>query len=99
MGVTPAAVTQYLNRSCGNVATEVVSHSASVMDSVSDISRDLIRGDVPADAILMKLCMARHAVKAEGLMYELHTEEMPSLRHLESCACSLDLAGWDESKP
>ena len=99
MGVTPAAVSQYLNRTRGSVATEVISRSAKVMEKVSDISRDLIQGDVPADTILMKMCMACHAVRAEGLMCELHKEEMPSLRHLESCACSLDLAGWGESKP
>jgi predicted transcriptional regulator len=98
MGVTPAAVTQYLNRSRGNVATEVISRSARVMERVSDISRDLVRGDVPVDTILMKMCMACHAVRAEGLMCELHKEEMPSLRHLESCACSLDLAGWGEDQ-
>ncbi len=94
MGVTPAAVTQYLNRSRGSVATEVISRSPRV----SEISRDLVRGDVPADAILMKMCMACHEIRAERLMCELHKEEMPSLRHLESCACSLDLAGWGEDQ-
>jgi predicted transcriptional regulator len=99
MGVTPAAVSQYLNRSRGSVATEVISGSPRVMERVSEISGDLVRGDVPADEILMKMCMACHAIRAEGLMCELHKEEMPSLRYLESCACSLDLAGWGEDQP
>lgn len=97
MGVTPAAVTQYLKRDRGNIASELVRRSKEVMDRVSDITNDLVRGESPADILLMKLCMACRVVRTEKLICELHMEEMPSLRGIDECSCSLGLVGWNKS--
>lgn len=99
MGMTPAAITQYLNRSRGDTASAMVEHSSRVMELVSDIARDLVQGEVPADRLLMKLCRACRAARAERLICDLHVETMPSLRQIESCACSLGLVGWGEELP
>jgi hypothetical protein len=93
MNVTPAAVTQYLNKSRGETAFTTIESSSRVMGLVSEITRDLAEGESPADLLLLKLCRICQAVRAEGLICDLHREEMPSLRQV-SCACSLGLVGW-----
>ena len=91
MNVTPAAVTQYLNRSRGEKATTVIEGSEKIRDLISDLSRDLLNEESPSDLQLMKLCRACHEIRAEGLICELHKEAMPSLRTLDVCSCSLGL--------
>lgn len=95
MNVTPAAITQYMKRSRGDTASLMIERSGNVKDLVSDISRDLAEKKSPPDVLLMKLCRACRAVRSEGLICDLHKEAMPSLRQVETCACSLGLVGWD----
>jgi len=97
MNVTPAAITQYLNKSRGESASTIIEGSSRVMNLVSEITRDLAQGESPADMLLLKLCLACNAVRSEGLICDLHKEEMPSLRQV-SCACSLGLVGWGEER-
>ena len=96
MEVTPAAVTQYLNKSRGGDAAELIQDSEKVMGIVSEIAKDIVETESPPDMLLMKLCKACLAVRRERLMCEIHMESMPSLKALESCACSLGLVGWSE---
>jgi len=96
MEVTPAAVTQYLNKSRGGDAAELIQDSEKVMGIVSEIAKDIVEKESPPDMLLMKLCKACLAVRRERLMCEIHMESMPSLKALESCACSLGLVGWSE---
>ena len=95
MNVTPAAITQYMKRSRGDTASLMIERSGNVKDLVSDISRDLAEKKSPPDVLLMKLCRACRAVRSEGLICDLHKEAMPSLRQVESCACSLGLVALD----
>ncbi len=95
MEVTPAAITQYLNRSRGDMASTVIKHSSRVMDLVSEIASSLAEGETPPDTLIMKMCQACHIVRSEELICELHKEAMPSLKQIESCACSLGLAAWN----
>jgi predicted transcriptional regulator len=96
MDVTPAAVTQYLNRSRGGDAADLIQESKKVMGIVSEVAKDIVEEESPPDMLLMKLCKACLAVRSEKLMCEIHMESMPSLKGLESCACSLGLVGWSE---
>jgi len=89
MNVTPAAITQYMKRSRGDTASLMIERSGNVKDLVSDISRDLAEKKSPPDVLLTKLCRTCRAVRSEGLICDLHKEAMPSLRQVESCACSL----------
>ena len=97
MNVTPAAVTQYLNKSRGEMASQTIEGSDRVMTLVSEITRDLVEGESPVDMLLLKMCRACQAVRAEGLICDLHREEMPSLREV-SCACSIGLVSWGEER-
>lgn len=96
MGVTPAAVTQYLKGSRGDAAAARIEGSRKVMELVSEISRDIAEGGSPLDVLLLELCRACHAVRAEGLICELHRDALPGLRGIETCACSLGLVAFDQ---
>jgi predicted transcriptional regulator len=92
MGVTPAAVTQYLNRARGGSATTLLEGSGKVMEIVYELSRDIAAGESPLDVLLLKLCRACAAARSEGLVCQLHRESMPGLVDIRSCSCSLNLA-------
>ena len=96
MDITPAAVTQYLNRTRGGDASELIRDSDNVMGIVSEIAKDIVNEESPPDMLLMKLCTACLAFRREKLMCEIHMDAMPSLKGLDSCACSLGLVGWSE---
>ena len=96
MDITPAAVTQYLNRTRGGAASDLIKDSDKVMGIVSEIAKDIVNEESPPDMLLMKLCTACLAVRSEKLMCKIHMDAMPSLKGLESCACSLGLVGWSE---
>jgi predicted transcriptional regulator len=91
MNVTPAAVTQYLNMSRGEKATNVIEGSEKIKDLISDLATDLVNEESPSDLQLMKMCRACQEIRAEGLICELHKEAMPSLRTLDICTCALGL--------
>ena len=91
MNVTPAAITQYLNKSRGEKATDVIEGSNRIKDLVSDLAEDLMDDGSPSDLQLMKLCRICQAIRSEGLICELHKEMMPSLKKLGVCTCSLGL--------
>jgi len=92
MGITPAAVTQYLSRARGSSATNLLEGSGKVMELVDELSRDIAAGESPLDVLLLKLCRACAAARSEGLICQLHRESMPSLVDIRSCSCSLNLA-------
>jgi predicted transcriptional regulator len=91
MGVTPAAVTQYLSRRRGGSATSLLEGSGRVMEFVDEISGDIVRGESPLDVLLLKLCRACAAARSEGLICQLHRESMPGLADIRGCSCSLNL--------
>jgi len=91
MGVTPAAVTQYLSRVRGGSATTLIEGSGKVMELVDEISADIAGGESAIDVLLFKLCRACAAARSEGLICDLHKEVMPSLNDIKGCSCSLNL--------
>ena len=91
MGITPAAVTQYLSRRRGCSATTLLEGSGRVMELVDEISGDIARGESPLDVLLLKLCRACAAARSEGLICQLHRESMPGLADIRGCSCSLNL--------
>jgi uncharacterized protein len=92
MGITPAAVTQYLSRTRGGSATNLLEGNGKVMELVGDLSRDIAAGESPIDVLLLKLCRACATARSEGLICQLHKESMPGLLYLKGCSCTLNLA-------
>jgi predicted transcriptional regulator len=66
MNVTPAAITQYLNKSRGEKSMNVVEGSDRINDLVSDLAADLMNDESPSDHQLMKLCRACQAIRSDG---------------------------------
>lgn len=91
MGLTPAAITQYLNTSRGD-NTKIIEGSYKIRELISDIAQDVVHENSPPDMLLLKMCMICQIVRSEGLMCELHMQAMPGLRTVQPCACSLGLA-------
>jgi uncharacterized protein len=92
MGITPAAVTQYLSRARGGSATNLLEGSGKVMELVDELSRDIAAGESPLDILILKLCRACSTARSEGLICQLHRESMPGLVDLKGCSCTLNLA-------
>ncbi len=92
MGLTPAAITQYLNTTRGD-NSKVIEGSVKIRELITDISKDMVQGKSPPDMLLLKMCMICQIVRTEGLMCELHMQAMPGLRSVQPCACSLGLVG------
>jgi uncharacterized protein len=92
MGVTPAAVTQYMSRARGGSATNLLEGNGKVMELVEELSRDIAAGESPLDVLIMKLCRACAAARSEGLVCQLHRKSMPGLTELKGCSCSLNLS-------
>jgi predicted transcriptional regulator len=92
MGVTPAAVTQYMSRARGGSATNLLEGNCKVMELVEELSRDIAAGESPLDVLILKLCRACAAARSEGLVCQLHRESMPGLTELKGCSCSLNHA-------
>ena len=91
MGVTPAAVTQYLSKARGCGATTLLEGSEKVMELVDELAGDIAAGESPLDVLLLKLCRACAMARSEGLICQLHRESMPGLVDLKGCSCSLNL--------
>lgn len=94
MDVTPAAITHYMKSSRGDSALAMIERSIQTTELLSEIANDIAIGESPADVLLYKMCKACQMIRSEGLICELHREVMPSLSKIETCACSLGLAGW-----
>ena len=90
MGLTPAAITQYMNSSRGD-NTKIIEGSKKIRELISDITQDMVHGESPPDMLLLKMCMICQIVRSEGLMCELHMQATPGLRTVQPCACSLGL--------
>ena len=87
MGLTPAAVTQYLNRSRGD-NLESLLDSEEIKGLVSELADEIVRGDSPTDLIVLQMCRICSILRNKRIICELHMREVPQLRNITSCACA-----------
>jgi predicted transcriptional regulator len=85
MGVTPAAVTQYLEGLRGETASSMVKGSEEATKVVSQIAEDLVRNDASMCEVLDKMCKACRAIRSSGLLCEIHKKMLPALKGWEAC--------------
>jgi predicted transcriptional regulator len=90
MGLTPAAITQYLNKSRGENA-KILENSSEVSTLVKNIAKDMVEDESTPDMLLLKMCHICQVIRTEGIMCELHMQAMPKLRSVQPCACSLGI--------
>ncbi len=90
MGLTPAAITQYLNQKRGD-DLDFINQSPKINELVSELAKNLASDSSQPDMLLLQMCRICQVVRSEGLICKLHIEAMPSLANAQPCACSLGL--------
>jgi predicted transcriptional regulator len=85
MGVTPAAVTQYLEGLRGETASSIVEGSEEATEMVSQIAEDLVKNEASMCEVLDKMCKACRSIRSSGLLCEMHKEMLPALKGREAC--------------
>lgn len=85
MELTPAAITHYLKGKRGVAFVEDISRSKKTMDIVADIAEIVARNDVPMEKLVEKLCIACNTIRSQGIICQLHKEDLPSLKECTVC--------------
>lgn len=85
MGMTPAAVTQYLERVRGGIAMDVVESSEEIAEMVSKTADGLIKDKISVCDVLGNICKVCRVMRSSGLLCEMHKEVLPALRGMEEC--------------
>ena len=91
MGITQAAVSQYLSQTRGGDLKDVLKKSSSVMKLIDELTEDIAAGESPLDLLIMRMCRACAVIRSEGLICEIHKEAVPGLREVKGCSCSMGI--------
>jgi hypothetical protein len=84
MGVTPAAVTQYLKKSRGTSTIK----NKKVNQAVDDLVEKLLRKELTERQKIQEFCRLCKTVRDEGLICDLH-KELAGLEKCDACpSCS-----------
>ena len=87
MGITPAAVTQYLGKLRGETAVKLVESSDEVIEIVSKIANGLAKDEASVYDVLENICRACRAMMSKGFLCEMHKETLPALKESDVCEC------------
>lgn len=85
MGITPAAITQYLKGIRGKAAVKTVKSSDKADKMITEIAEVLSRDEVAMYEIIGKICEICRAVVSDGLICPVHRELMPILEKCDTC--------------
>jgi len=85
MGVTPAAVTQYLGSVRGGIAIDLVEGSEEAAQMISKTADGLARNELSICDVLDNICMACRAMRSSGLICQMHKEVLSSLKGRKAC--------------
>lgn len=91
MGITPAAVTQYLEKLRGEKAVKLVESSDEAIEIVSDIANGLAKDEASVYDVLENICRVCGTMMSKGFLCEMHKETMPALRESEVCECGCQI--------
>jgi len=88
MGVTPAAVTQYLKGVRGSDYISMVNKSTRAREILSELAYELTREETDMVIVLRKLCEACNCIRSERLICGMCENSLPGL---DSRKCDLCL--------
>jgi len=88
MGVTPAAVTQYLKGVRGSDSVNMVSKSRRARKILLELTYELAKEEIDMVIVLRKLCDACNCVRSERLICGMCQNSLPRLdsRRCDICA-------------
>jgi len=93
MGITPAAVTQYLKSVRGGSAVKRVEDLREVCEAASKIAEDLINPKATVESTLEEICKICTTLRSKGILCEMHKEVLPALRGRPcNCQCPLHIS-------
>lgn len=87
MGITPAAVTQYLKGVRGNDSISMVNKSRRARKILLELACELAREETDMVIVLHKLCEACNYVRSERLICGLCQSSLPRLRSKKCDIC------------
>lgn len=85
MGITPAAVTQYLEEVRGKTATSIVESSEKATGIISQIAEALVKNEVSVHDVMVEICEICRVMRSSGLICEMHKETFPVLKGRSDC--------------
>lgn len=85
MGVTPAAITQYLESVRGGTAIDLVESSEQAARMLSKTADGLARNELSVYDILDNICTVCRAMRSSGLICEMHKDVLPGLKGRQVC--------------
>ena len=89
MGLTPAAITQYLKNVRGKTAVKTVESSDEAIRVISEMATHIANGDASSYDVLRDMCRICQIVRAQGLLCEMHKGILPDLERIDVCECGL----------
>ena len=94
MGITPAAVTQYLKEIRGERAVKIVESSGEAIRVVSKIADGLAKDEASVYDVLEDICRACRIMMSNGFLCEIHREILPALKKckISECRCPVLLS-------
>lgn len=91
MGITPAAVTQYLKKVRGETKVKMVEDSDEAVKIISDLANNIANDEASPYDILQNICKICQIMRSQGLLCEMHKEMLPILQKNEVCECDFRL--------
>lgn len=91
MGITPAAVTQYLKKVRGETKVKMVEDSDEAVKIISDLANNIAKDEASPYDVLQNICKICQIMRSQGLLCELHKEMLPILKKNEVCECDFRL--------
>ncbi|MFH0849167.1 MAG: transcriptional regulator [archaeon] len=79
MGITPAAVTQYLSGARGREWTGRLTSIDIIAKELDDLAEGLMNPDVDQTSTIQKICNICRIVRSEGLLCDAHASTLPGL--------------------
>lgn len=93
LGVTQAAVSQYLSSTRGDVELEKKLRKTKMYNKIQELSDKIASGDIKKSQIINNYCNICDSMRKEGILCEIHSESAPEL--LEE-GCEVCLKTTDE---
>jgi len=87
MGVTPAAVTQYLKGVRGSDSLTIVNRSERAKKILFELAHELAREETDMVIVLNKLCEACNYVRSERLICGMCQNSLPRLNSIDCDIC------------
>jgi predicted transcriptional regulator len=86
MGVTPAAVTQYLNHTRGDAAIKLINSSEEAVKLIAKIADYLANSKSSMNDVLPSICEVCRIIRVSGLTRKMHKDIMPCVKGRSKCS-------------